>query len=366
MYSNQKVLLLLIFILRYLIDKDNQEFIKFESHILNDIESCPKCFANQSSFCKRVQLEYEFDENLTNNLNILFGVRQNRVLNDKNNASKKVFAKYLAKNFDFSHYKEHKNEMELVKKLSQRFFNETRLEGMQYCPESTVKRFLDVFTKNHTELKIWMHMNVNIQPIILPYMHSLGFPVPETYATCGFTIFQSVDGVPLTDLYSSDFIIKLQIARQLLVGALKFSEGFNGFRIYITDLNKDNVVYNLLENKISFVDLDTIFIVDGQQNSKSIHKHKFLECYDCFAFSPSEICSSGQSDVNIFSVCQLLRENLLQDRTKGFLYPIPDEFSQLEQMLFECVYCMDGTCENRYRIAVEMIKNIEEIIKNFK
>ncbi|XP_055917226.1 uncharacterized protein LOC129949662 [Eupeodes corollae] len=365
MYPSQKYILLLLLVLRYPIDKESQEFTKIQSHILDDYKNCPKCFENQSDFCKRVHLDYHFDENLTNNLNILFGVRQNRVLSNNKNSSNKIFAKYLARDFDFSDLNEEVNENEMIRKLSQRFLNESRLDGMQFCPHSEIQRFIQLFAKNYTELNIWMHMNINVQPILLPHLHSLGFPVPETYATCGFTIYQSFDGVPLADLYSSDFITKLKIASNLLKGAFKFSEGFNGFRIYITDLNMDNVVYNQNENKVSFVDLDTVLIVDDhhqKSESKLIHKHEFLECNDCFAFSPTDICASGQSDINIFAVCQLLRENLTRDRTKGFLYPVPEKYNHLESMLSECVDCKEITCKNRYDIALEMISRMEEII----
>lgn len=362
MCSKQKIFLLILLIFRYPIDKNQREISIFESNFLNDFEFCPMCFENLSDFCKHFHLEYELDESITNDLNALLGLRQNRIFINKKTKNK-VFVKYLKKTFDFKNFKI-KSENELLDKLTANFFDETRLEGMQFCPKSKVKRFVNIFSKNYTELNIWMHMNVNIQSILLPYLHSLGFPVPHTFDTCGFTIIQSVDGVSLANLYNSDFITKLKITKELLIGSFKFSEGFEDFRIYITDFTKDNIVYNKFKNKVSFVDLDTVFIVDGDQNKQSIYKHEFIECFDCFAFSPKDMCASDNCDINVFAVCQLLYENLKKDRTKGFLYPIPDKFSNLENLLWECVHCKDTTCKNRFEIALKLLNSIDEIIKN--
>lgn len=77
-------------------------------------------------------------------------------------------------------------------------------------------------------------------------------------------------------------------------------------RIYLTDATPDNIVVDRTTLRISFVDLDSLFIVNSELiKSNQIHCHQRIDCLQCFAFVPQELCAYHLSDINLFSVCQV-------------------------------------------------------------
>lgn len=78
------------------------------------------------------------------------------------------------------------------------------------------------------------------------------------------------------------------------------------YRIYFTDATPDNVVVNKATLRLTFVDLDSLLIVDSHAiQTNHVNRHEQIDCEHCFAFIPDELCSHQLSDINLFSVCQV-------------------------------------------------------------
>lgn len=91
------------------------------------------------------------------------------------------------------------------------------------------------------------------------------------------------------------------------------------FRIYLTDATPDNIAVDETTLEISYVDLDNVLIVDSlvydakenyelnvPETWNNIYKHEYIECDNCFAYIPDEICAHQLSDINLFAACQVL------------------------------------------------------------
>ncbi|XP_065368687.1 divergent protein kinase domain 2A [Calliphora vicina] len=372
-FSHTRFIFLLIIVLNTLDTKDHttRPQIIHRKHFENDLKYCTKCFVHQIQQCldifENIKPDNEFSvRQLLTFLPERSCKRNNQVVKLKN-STKKLITKYL-----FNTKYEIEKNFETVQLKNQFLAEQENLQGMQYTPLNTIQDFikdLQKFHKNLTEITIWLYLSNNIQPLILPLLKQQNFAVPETYAVCGFTLYQQYAGEDLYNYFNMDFPLKLEISKQLLQAALKFSHGFNNYRFYITDLTADNIVYDQINNKLYFIDLDTIFIVNSAKSKyhTSIHKHQYIECSGCFAYSADDIASYNISDINVYSACQFLREDLFKDQSKGFLYPIPDKINEaypkLWQLLNKCVDCPDSVCGERLTVANELIELFEEILQ---
>lgn len=93
-------------------------------------------------------------------------------------------------------------------------------------------------------------------------------------------------------------------------------------------MTPDNIVVNPETLRVTFVDLDSVLIVDSSLiASNHIKKHQRIKCEQCFAFVPEELCQTHLSDINIVSVLQVFLEDSA-GVTKGFLHSIPDDLDQ--------------------------------------
>lgn len=87
------------------------------------------------------------------------------------------------------------------------------------------------------------------------------------------------------------------------------------YRIYFTDATPDNIVINDATLRLSFVDLDSVIIVDSHIAQKNtVNRHEQIDCDYCFAFIPDELCSYHLTDINLFSVCQVCFDLTLTTR----------------------------------------------------
>lgn len=250
---------------------------------------------------------------------------------------------------------------------------------LHICPHGSIQQFVNFFTthSDYNETTVWLLMLTNPQLLLHPYLEHHGFPVPQLFGICGLTIFQEHVGPTLQHFYKANFEIKLRIAKQLLESALKFTNGFEGYRMYITDLTADNLIYNEESDKLFFIDLNTAFIVDSKDtiHKDGIDQHENIECDDCFAFVPDRLCSYGISDVNLLESCLFLRENLKRDRTSGFLKPIPADitakYPNLEMLLDSCVNGVikteTGSVEemSRFLTTLKLIELFSDILNEF-
>lgn len=59
---------------------------------------------------------------------------------------------------------------------------------------------------------------------------------------------------------------------------------------------------------MTFVDLDSVFVVDSEtiSNNQQTHRHEKIDCDGmCFAYVPDELCSHHLSDINLFAIFQV-------------------------------------------------------------
>lgn len=82
-------------------------------------------------------------------------------------------------------------------------------------------------------------------------------------------------------------------------------------RIYFTDATPDNIVVDPNTFQITFIDLDNLMIVNSRAESiksKKIHRNEQIDCDNCFAYVPDELCAHHLSDINIFAMCQVTKK----------------------------------------------------------
>ncbi|XP_067627727.1 divergent protein kinase domain 2A [Eurosta solidaginis] len=381
LFSN-RLLILLTIVLRIFIHLDQQHTLHFNKDIpieeifgKNHLENCYELQA---------QLESDWESGIHNTLNYL--------LYQKNIANKRVTqmlrskldaTKFIAKTSTKNILNILKNiKMPLKREiLKMKFLTQAETTDFQFCPKQNIQEFVDMLTNesDFNELTIWFLLLTNVQLLLQPYLEKQKFPVPKTFGVCGLTLYEEYVGNTLQYFEYANFRIKLSIAKQLLDIAFKFTEGINGYHIYITDLTSDNLIYNTAHDKLYLIDLDTIYIVDGNNTKESemIDYHDYIECNnDCFAFVPVRLCTNGLSDLNILSACVYLRENLRKDGTRGFLHPIPEQVmvkhTNLMELLDECVggVIASNAASNfdlmsRFNAAAELSKLFTYIIKEW-
>lgn len=347
-----------------------EPYMLHRKHYENDLRYCETCFHKQIPYCQELfnGIEALEDFSLRQLLALVpekWCKRQNQLLKLRN-------SKYqlIAKYYPLTEIKPQTTELKnrVLSKIE-------NLQGLQYVPVTTLEQFiytLQVYHPNLTPVTIWLYMLANVELVIVQLLYELHFPVPFVYTSCGFTLFQANEGEDLNQFFTADFQLKAMIAQQLLQGAIQFSYGFNNYRLYITDLTADNVVYNKQLNKLSFIDLDTILIVDSTQASykSTLHKYEYIECKGCFAYSIEDIAAYNISDLNIFSACQFLREDLYKDITKGFLYPLPlsimKSYPSLKLLIDQCVDCPSNLCQHRFIVAEQLIAVLKQINQFYK
>lgn len=371
-FSHTRFLFLLIIVLNTLETKVHitKPEIVYKKHFERDLKYCHKCFETQIKHCLNFFKELKTDERFSFRHFLAFfperSCKRNNQLVKLKNSQEKIITKKFFNQIEGSEF-EYK-----IEPIKQTFLKQQEnLQGMQYVPSKTIDKFIQNLQKFHlnlTEITIWHYLLNNLQPLIFPVLYERDFPIPKTYAVCGFSFYQEYAGDDLYNYFKSDFLTKLKISKQLLEAAIQFSNGFDNYRLYITDLTADNIVYNRIKKKLYFIDLDTIYIVDSRETKyKSlIHKHRYIECSGCFAYSADDIASYNISDINIYSSCQFLREDLYKDQSKGFLHPIPSEvistYPKLLQLLNKCVDCPDNLCWERFTVAEELITLFEKIL----
>lgn len=133
-------------------------------------------------------------------------------------------------------WKDKANADILRTKLLNAFENDNSIAGFQICPKNSVARFMNVFSTRSTYA--WILLNLNVEPLIVDTLWNRKFSVPKLYPSCGFVTIQSDNGLPLYEFYDKSFAVRLKIARNLLMAAIQFSHGIEGFRWVFNLCNK--------------------------------------------------------------------------------------------------------------------------------
>ncbi|XP_037946240.1 uncharacterized protein LOC119678471 [Teleopsis dalmanni] len=373
---NFKYIFLIILSVSYVIKQDSTYFQKT---FKKDLEYCEICFQTQTEQCSAfLNTTLPTDSLILRSFYILTNwIRPDKVIRHLRLKSTEIeiVGKYFSNRKRLNQIK---SDLISTDALRHYLINDESIGRFHLCPQFGLNRFINYFLQipnqyvedntSNRERTILIYMLIHVQPLILPLLHAKGFPVPNIYATCGFSIFQSNAGQSMTAYRKSPFDLKLKIAKQILEAAIMFSYGFANFRIYITDMSEDNIFYDATVNKIYFVDLDTIFVIDSESiGHDGVHRHDLIECHNCFAYSPDDLCSHKLSDMNLFAACQLLRDNT-HNSFGGFLKPYPENhstlFPKLAALLDICVECPVQKCHNRFAVTLQIIDILEEYSKN--
>ncbi|XP_046810798.1 uncharacterized protein LOC111688262 isoform X2 [Lucilia cuprina] len=253
-FSHIRFIFLLIIVLNTLDTKDhtNRPQTLHRKHFERDLKYCQKCFEHQIHDCLNffnlIETDKEFSLRQLINLLPERSCKRNNQLVQLKNSHEKLITKYLFNTKNLG-----KNKLK-IKELKQKFFQQHEgLQGMQFAPLKSFEIFIKDFFLNDvhlnlTEITIWHYLINNIQPLLMPLLEQHNFPVPKTFKVCGFTLYQQYAGQDLYHYYQMEFPLKLEISKQLLQAALKFSYGFNNYRFYITDLTADNMWIHLRLN----------------------------------------------------------------------------------------------------------------------
>ncbi|XP_063704293.1 uncharacterized protein LOC134833776 [Culicoides brevitarsis] len=360
---HQKFFFLLVFVLQNSIDFSQVQQNKWISYCEKDRQLF-KFMKNAT--CNEIFRKYQFGEsNFVNTFNSLMGDRDIEFVSTRK--GKKVVIKRLMDSDDVENMANEVNFND-VASLKKYFLDESRVGGSYVChPEKTIKKFYEKLPKDlQNEELFWILLNVNAQPLIFRTFSRLW--VPQQLELIGLTSVTEFKGQSLMDFVNDSFKTRLKIAKLLLEGVLQLTSDpiLEGFRIYLTDLTLDNIVFASETEKISFVDLDNVILVDSHafKDPKTLHVHEKFECNGCFAYSIEDVCSAPTSDINIFAVCQLLLEDLYENRSKGFLFSAEkgETYPEIWRELQKCVYCKQPNCD-RFKSASILIEIFENVLR---
>lgn len=378
---------LVIIILQSQLDFSHIQKQKWIDYCKYDLRLCDDCFSLENGTklteeaCDKIFDDYEFeDQSFVNMFNSLFGDRDIEFVSSRSQSKQIVIKRIADKDVIETVLKDLGIDKLDGKKdiamLKQNFLDENRVGGSYICHANmTIEKFYQTLpVKLKPEKLFWMLMNFNVQPLIFSAFdiyHDL--PIPKQLALIGLTSVTENKGESLVQYISTSFKTRIRISRLLFESVLKFTNAtyFKGFRIYLTDLTLDNIVYNPARDAISFVDLDNIILIDSlffsHLKSNEMHIHEKFECNGCFAYSIDDICNYSTSDINVFAVCQLLYEDLYEDQSKGFLHLEPNEMkkghAKVLDELEKCVNCKQRNCD-RFKSASKLIEMFDLFLKD--
>ncbi|XP_017077214.2 divergent protein kinase domain 2A [Drosophila eugracilis] len=314
----------------------------FQELFEKDLQLCPQCFVEQREQCQDIFQKISEPSDWSRLLKAVSLLIDRRTiyfleLNDVHQEAKLVAKRKAIED------QKHKTENPKKEFLELK----ERPGGFHLCRSLTGKpRFVNYLEqRGHSSASVWLYMMHYVSPLLMQELYIQGFPVPRTYASCGFTHFQSYAGHTLMYYAEAEEGLRLDLARQLLQLSLKLTFGFSDFRIYLTDLTADNLAYDKENKKLIIIDLDSVVLVDAASTSGQAQKYEPLPG-DGFTFDVSAFCSGQQLDANVYQACLLLRDFLLKDVVN----------ERLQHLLEQCVTCKDELCDMRFQKAYDLIK----------
>ncbi|XP_054013742.1 divergent protein kinase domain 2A-like isoform X1 [Hylaeus anthracinus] len=368
---------LLFFVIIFIIFKWSK-IITFQPNInyLTELHKCPACFGTSAcNYIHKVDITpYDFYSTFS----YLFGVKNvffgffinNKVILKKLAHSSELndFDRMLCENENFGHICE-KNLKNVNNKTSIDFyelivrevtldFAKDNLVRLRLCPNAQhLRNLLEyVYVNNEQvdlktlEINIWMSIILNPEPLLLQILPANNnWPVPKYLGACGRIVIEEYVGSPLTAYYNKSWLLRAKIASSLLNAAYMFTYRSNDFGFYLTDVSADNIAIDS-NNNAKFVDLENVIIVD----KNSIYKEKSmwnqlqentenLNCTECLAYSPAEICNHKTSDHNYYAICKTLLALNIDDGVLpgGLLHNIPTDilktYPNVEYLIEQCI-----------------------------
>ncbi|XP_032689439.1 divergent protein kinase domain 2A-like [Odontomachus brunneus] len=285
------------------------------------------------------------------------------------NVSKKKLNRHIA---DFN---------DLIKKIITSDFSEDDSSRLRLCP--TTRHIDDLFHNiylnyKHTNpieylINLWTLVSINPEPLILQILPAEnGWPVPKYFGACGRIIIAEHVGLTLADYFDKPWIQRARIASSLLNAAYMFTFKNENFSFYLTDVTADNIAVDH-NDEAKFIDLEHIIIVDKnispKKKSEEWHalqeNRMHLDCPNCSAFSPKEICNHYLSDHNYYVICQLLLGLGNENSFPGFLHDIPVDIqwqsANIEYLLQQCA--LPTSNDSRIIFGQQLKASLDTLLK---
>lgn len=136
----------------------------------------------------------------------------------------------------------------------------------------------------------------------------VNWPIPKSFGVRGNVLIEEYVGPTLSSLDLSDWNKRAKLAFELLKMARIFTFGHERFSFYFTDISPDNIAIRESSDAV-LIDLDHVIIVDrlsfGSLKSQHVSETSNQK-EDGFMFSTQDICRHPISDLNYYSVCQVI------------------------------------------------------------
>lgn len=207
-----------------------------------DLQMCPQCFANDppnaigrcSALTDGLQIPLVWPQSLLDLLGLNVREIQRGRLDDDGQS---VYVKHTPLSDDIRTLLATANSHDdLTEQLSLHYLRNLRPDGLQILPLSahSVQRFVHTFaaTSQPTTTALhWLWLNAGAETMLMDVLEPLGFAVPAVLRRGGLVTAVADGGRPLAEWLNAAAVAnRLRAVRELLVAALRFTKGVNGFR----------------------------------------------------------------------------------------------------------------------------------------
>jgi hypothetical protein len=133
---------------------------------------------------------------------------------------------------------------------------------------------------------------LNPEPLIfMTFPAEEGWPFPEYLGSCGRLAVFEDSGDMLTNYYLSPWTKRVQLARQLVQMAARFTNNDAGVALYLTDWSADNFAVDQF-GKLRLVDAENVVLVDqtmvremGAPGANTKHNSDGMGCKSSFCYA---------------------------------------------------------------------------------
>ena len=132
------------------------------------------------------------------------------------------------------------------------------------------------------------------------------WPFPNYYGSCGRVIIESYHGKTLNNFIEHDFLTRAKISKLLLEALKTLTTNEHNVSLYLLDLGYENVSYDEPSDKIYFIDVEDVLIVDKlAARNETSYVMPFDDCSgettDCLKYQAEELCQFRDVDINFYS-----------------------------------------------------------------
>ncbi|CAN0241072.1 divergent protein kinase domain 2A [Lampetra fluviatilis] len=207
--------------------------------------------------------------------------------------------------------------------------------------------------KDSEKITLLLTIAFNPEPLVMQsFPPDEGWPLAKYLGACGRIVAESYVGPPLSDLLSSPWEKRVDLAWQALELAEQLSNNDLDFGLYLLDVRAESFGVGTRDGRLILTEASRVLVSDkrhirqerpAQFDSPYETAHQDCRDSDCLALSPSRkhLCSRLSHDHNHYAVCRNLLAPLWAGGTRGgaaLLGGAPRPLAgRLEALLAECV-----------------------------